>query len=193
MRSSRFKPSEHPANSMTPSVKSGCAGSSCASKVKRGVMLAIGERCGVILLLWGLTVSSAQAQSYSIDWFTVDGGGGTSAGGAYSVRGTVGQPDAGPVLSGGSFAVTGGFWALVEVIQTPGAPLLKIRREGPNVVISWPNPSTGFILQQTTQLDSPPIAMVWTDVALVPTENGLEKSVTTPSSPGHRFFRLKRL
>lgn len=32
--------------------------------------------------------SSALAQSYSIDWFTVDGGGGTSTGDVYSVSGS---------------------------------------------------------------------------------------------------------
>jgi len=31
----------------------------------------------------------------SIDWHTIDGGGGTSSGGVYSVVGTIGQPDAG--------------------------------------------------------------------------------------------------
>ena len=59
--------------------------------------------------------TSALAQSYSIDWFTIDGGGGTSTGGVYSVSGTIGQPDAG-AMSGGSYALTGGFWG---AIQTP--------------------------------------------------------------------------
>ena len=35
-----------------------------------------------------VTVSSARAQSYTIDWFTIDGGGGTSTGGVFSVSGT---------------------------------------------------------------------------------------------------------
>jgi hypothetical protein len=145
-----------------------------------------------LLLLLFAASAPLRAADFTLDWFTVDGGGGTSVGGAYSVSGTVGQPEAGPTLAGGNFAVTGGFWALVEVIQSPGAPLLKIRREGPNVVISWPNPSTGFVLQQTTELSASSGAMVWTDTALVPTEDGLEKIVTMPVSPGHRFFRLKR-
>jgi hypothetical protein len=34
---------------------------------------------------------------YSIDWSTIDGGGGTSTGGVYSVTGTIGQPDAGAI------------------------------------------------------------------------------------------------
>ena len=37
------------------------------------------------------------AQNFSLDWWTMDGGGGTSTGGVYSVTGTVGQPDAGPM------------------------------------------------------------------------------------------------
>ena len=58
----------------------------------------------------GLLTASATAQSYSIDWFTIDGGGGTSTGGVYSVTGTIGQPDAGGPMTNGSYSVTGGFW-----------------------------------------------------------------------------------
>ncbi|HUC85210.1 MAG TPA: hypothetical protein VL970_08465, partial [Candidatus Acidoferrales bacterium] len=59
------------------------------------------------------------AQSYSIDWFKIAGGGGTSSNGQFSVSGTIGQPDAGGPLTGGSFSLAGGFWALYAV-QTPG-------------------------------------------------------------------------
>lgn len=55
-----------------------------------------------------------------VDWHTVDGGGGESSGGRFSIRGTIGQPDADEVSmcspDGGSgcvqprFEVTGGFW-----------------------------------------------------------------------------------
>jgi len=41
--------------------------------------------------------------------FTIDSGGGTSSGGAWSLSGTIGQPEPG-TLSGGSFALAGGFW-----------------------------------------------------------------------------------
>jgi hypothetical protein len=61
---------------------------------------------------------------YSIDWSTIDGGGGTSTGGVYSVTGTIGQPDAGK-MSGGNFTLDGGFWGLVAAVQTPGAPWVK--------------------------------------------------------------------
>ncbi len=46
---------------------------------------------------------------YTLDWYTIDGGGGTSTGGDYSLSGTIGQPDAGS-MSGGDYALSGGFW-----------------------------------------------------------------------------------
>lgn len=54
---------------------------------------------------------------YSVDRYTIDGGGGTSAGGDFSLSGTIGQPDAEPLQPsiGGAFAVSGGYW--------PGAPV----------------------------------------------------------------------
>ena len=55
-------------------------------------------------------LAAAQSQNgYSIDWWTVDGGGGTSAGAGYSLSGTIGQPDAG-AMSGGGYTLTGGYW-----------------------------------------------------------------------------------
>lgn len=56
-----------------------------------------------------LCAGAATAQSYSIDWHTIDGGGGTSTGGAYLVSGTMGQADAGNT-SGGTYSLNGGFW-----------------------------------------------------------------------------------
>jgi len=46
---------------------------------------------------------------FALTWFTVDGGGGTSSGGDFVLRGTIGQPDAGN-LSGGDFTLRGGYW-----------------------------------------------------------------------------------
>ena len=42
----------------------------------------------------GLAVAAACAQSFSIHWFRIDGGGGTSSGGAFALSGMPGQPDA---------------------------------------------------------------------------------------------------
>jgi hypothetical protein len=62
---------------------------------------------------------------FDIPWHTVDGGGGTSTGGAFTLSGTIGQHDAGPStgpMTGGSFSLTGGFWAGVGDIDTPTCP-----------------------------------------------------------------------
>ena len=59
--------------------------------------------------LLGVVNASALA-GYTLDWWTVDGGGATSsAGGSYSLGGTIGQPDAG-TSTGGTYTLSGGFW-----------------------------------------------------------------------------------
>ena len=68
-----------------------CYGLSVPSKTGR--TLATMAALSSALCLW------AMAQ-YSINWYTIDGGGGTSTEGAHMVSGTIGQPDAGPALSG---------------------------------------------------------------------------------------------
>ena len=51
----------------------------------------------------------ASSAVFEISWYTVDGGGGTSSGGDFVLRGTIGQPDAGD-LTGGGFTLRGGYW-----------------------------------------------------------------------------------
>jgi probable HAF family extracellular repeat protein len=50
---------------------------------------------------------------YTVDWFKVAGGGGTSTGDVYTVTGTFGQQDAGGPMQGGGYSVEGGFWSLL--------------------------------------------------------------------------------
>jgi hypothetical protein len=72
-------------------------------------------------LLWS-SVALAQG-GYRLSWWTVDGGGiSAAAGGPYALRGTGGQPDAGR-LSGGPFAVLGGFWVQGVVPVNPPPPV----------------------------------------------------------------------
>jgi uncharacterized membrane protein len=63
----------------------------------------------VILLLAAAGIAYARLAGYSLPWWTVDSGGGTSGGGNYNLSGTIGQPDAG-ALSGGNYQLEGGFW-----------------------------------------------------------------------------------
>jgi len=53
----------------------------------------------------------ANAQ-FSISSFTIDGGGGKSSGGTFSLTGTVGQAEASAPSTGSSFSLAGGFWGL---------------------------------------------------------------------------------
>ena len=57
---------------------------------------------------------------FDLSWHTIDGGGGTSTGGRFELAGTVGQHDAGPAMTGGNFALLGGFWPGAG--SAPGAP-----------------------------------------------------------------------
>src|SRR5258708_36650920 len=91
--------------------------------------IAFASTCLAVLLLLPTT---GLAQSYSIDWFTIDGGGGTSTGGVYSVSGTIGQPDAGQ-MSGGNFTLAGGFWSIAP-LQSINAPRLTITPTGTKTV-----------------------------------------------------------
>jgi len=67
-------------------------------------------RCAILHVATFVFVAHAGALPvFDIAWFTLDGGGGTSSGGAFVLSGTIGQPDAG-VLTAGSFELTGGYW-----------------------------------------------------------------------------------
>ena len=136
-----------------------------------------------------LAPSVLLAQPYSIDWHTIDGGGGTSTGGVYSVTGTIGQPDAG-TMSGGNFTLDGGFWGIIAAVQTPGAPLLSIARTTTNtVVVFWPSPSTGFGLQQNTNSVS---SVNWSNVTTGIQDDATTKTLIVNPPTGNRFYRLKQ-
>ncbi len=139
--------------------------------------------CAAALAMLALT---SHAQPYSVNWFKIAGGGGTSAGSQYSISGTIGQHDAGGPLNGASFSVSGGFWT-ITALQTAGAPLLKIVRTSTNaVMISWPSPSTGFSLQQNTSLET----ANWTTPTETITDDGTNKFIIVSPPVGNRFFRL---
>ena len=75
-------------------------------KQKRVTRLVLG-----LVTLWAMVgiVNAAPAQ-YEMDWWTVDGGGGTLSGGTYSLSGTVGQADVGPAMEGGPYRLVAGYW-----------------------------------------------------------------------------------
>jgi hypothetical protein len=158
----------HQTNNATPSLEPG--------RFCRAVL-------GCCCLLIGAALSG-QAQ-YSIPWHTVDGGGGTSSGGVYSLSGTIGQPDASATpLTNGQFTVTGGFWVLPQAVQSEGAPTLTIAPASPGfATISWHPNTAGFVLQEAWALSPAP----WTN-----SPSGPSNPVTLPIEGAAKFFRLRK-
>lgn len=147
--------------------------------------------CLGFIALSGLQQLSAQ--TFSLPWFTLNGGGGTSTGGVFSVSGTIGQPDAGGPSTNGAYALVGGFWGMTAILQTPGAPILGIERlAGGNVRLFWNLPATGFQLEQTAALAEPSVGPVWTPVVSPYQTNAPHITVTVPASTGDRMFRLRK-
>ena len=141
--------------------------------------------CSLLVFFAGVFVMNAQ--SYSIDWYKVAGGGGTSTGGTYAVSGTIGQPDASGAMSGGNYSVTGGFWSLINVVQTPGAPTLYISHSENTVTVSWQNVA-GWNLIQSGVLTTP--VGSWS-ASSSPTLTSGTNYLNLTNPQGNLFFRLK--
>ncbi len=140
------------------------------------------QSCFLSLLLLPLL---SHAQTYSLDWYKIAGGGGLSSGGNYSVNGTIGQPDASSAMTGGQYSLTGGFWSLIAAVQTVGLPNLTVTRAGNVVIVSWPDTGT-YTLQQNSNL----AGGSWTASGYaVTTVNGTNR-ITITAPGGNLFFRL---
>lgn len=136
-----------------------------------------------LLFLFSFIAAAAFAD-YSILWSRIASGGGTSTNGSYSLRGTIGQPDAGVAMTDGQYSLTGGFWT-VTLVSTPDAPTLHLTNALPgSVTIWWTPPTTGYILQFTDSF-SPD---AWTNAP-----SGTNNPVTLPTEGLARFYRLAKL
>ena len=125
---------------------------------------------------------------YSIRQHSFTAVGGKSTGGSYALYSAVGSP-ALAKTTGGNFAVTGSPWKVV-VLQSTGGPILRLTVDNGNARISWPTSATGFVLQETSELRSPPAITDWQKVSITPADNGTEKSVTVSNDRGMKYYRL---
>jgi hypothetical protein len=141
----------------------------------------------LVLSLLGFCSSTVLAQSYSVDWYKIAGGGGTSTGGTYTVSGTIGQADASSAMTGGNYSVTGGFWALIQVVQTPGAPTLYVSHSGNSVTVYWQDVSPWHLVQNNTL--TTPVGS-WANSSS-PTLTGGTNYLTISNPGGNVFYRLK--
>ena len=135
--------------------------------------LADGRRLALLLgscFLISALCFRASGQTYSIDWFKIAGGGGTSTGATYQV--------------------TGGFWSLISVVQMPGVPNLVISHSGSNVIVSWLDAATNsYTLQQNANLA---LTNGWATSGYTVTPANGTNSITITPPTGNLFFRLKQ-
>lgn len=127
----------------------------------------------------------------NVAWQTTDGGGGASTGGIFALEGTIGQPDGSEAMQGGAFAVQGGFWALVELVQTEGAPTLRIAGiSSVAVTLAWPVAGAeGYQLQRSGSLEESD----WTTVSgTMPSVVGDEYQLTTGPVVVKHYYRLRK-
>ena len=66
------------------------------------------------------------------------------------------------------------------------APELTVTKSGSQIVVSWPDTATGFVLQSTDSLSNPN----WMEVSTTPTQSGGMFQVTIDPSAPARFYRL---
>jgi hypothetical protein len=144
----------------------------------------------LLLAAMGLFTAKPPASAQSaptLDWIASNAAGGTSAGSAYSVSASVGQPSAGS-MTGGSYSVVGGFWAIAAPVGPSNAPALRIRlSEAGELILSWPADSSGFELQQCSDLVRPS----WSNVTLPPSLGRDEQQVRVPRPLRNTFYRLR--
>ena len=140
----------------------------------------------LLFAFFALSVWIARAQNYQLDWFTLDGGGGTSIGNGYSLSGTIGQPDA-TTSSGGAFKLEGGFWPAFETNRTNSLNL-RIGRMPTGVVIAWSVYHPGYKLEAAALLPT----NHWVEIPIEPVISGFDYTVLLPADPAQRYFRLRQ-
>jgi hypothetical protein len=132
----------------------------------------------------------AHAQTLSLDWWTVNGGGGTSVStdGRFALSGTAGQPDAGS-LAGGNFFLQGGFW---NSAAAPVPSLWIVRLPNGDIEVSWPLWADDYLLEHAPTVTSSPDR--WDDVSPATYQtDGTRFYITVAASSDAQFYRLHQV
>jgi len=140
----------------------------------------------VIAVLLFIALASARAQNFSIDWFTIDGGGGTSTG-AYSVSGTIGQSDAG-TMSGGNYSLVGGFWGELQTPPLIGSVIIRVWLVGGEVHLRFTGiPGRTYYVERAHSVTGP-----WPDrlaTITMPSDGAVDFVDTTSFFSPKSFYR----
>jgi hypothetical protein len=144
-----------------------------------------------LALATGLLVPTRLSAQFAIDWFTVEGGGGTSGGGAYQLSGTAGQPEATAWALETGLLLVGGFWSIALEGPRLTIELLPDLR---TLKVSWPRWASDYVLEQRVALPDVPEADWPTDV---PTEgyqaDACHYYLLVPAASGTLFYRLHQV
>ena len=95
--------------------------------------------------------------------------------------------DGRPDLAVANEAFSGTVWVLVNTCVSAGPNLNLVSSNG-TVSVSWPFPSTGFILESTMSLS----LTNWQSVVEAPMTNNGRVEVSVPLSQIERYFRLRK-
>jgi hypothetical protein len=106
-----------------------------------------------------------------------------SSGGIYTVQGVFG-PAQETALTGGVYGIDRGFFTLI--VETAGAPTMKIQVQSADLVITWSGAANAFNLEQTSALGSP-----WTTVSASQQNANGDIKITIPLGAQNQFLRLK--
>ena len=131
------------------------------------------------LLLLTAAATAARAQ-FSIPQHVTAAGGGTSRGGGYTLRATIGQASATAVPSaGGTQSQLAGFWAW----EGDTAPLLNLSLTSTAARLTWP-----YLLPSDVALEWSQHLTLWSPLTI----SGLETLDPLAGRP-RRFYRLRIL
>ena len=142
-----------------------------------------------------LTVSFALAAAlpaqadFTLTRSVIATGGGTSAGGLFTVTGTTGETAAGsPAASGARFDLASGFWAAMPAVMwpvlAPQAPVVQTAAGGPgfNVRLEWSPSRAGWKLEFSYDLIN------WTTAVASTTSNSRNFVTLVGGGPVPRLF-----
>ena len=82
----------------------------------------------------------------------------------------------------------GGVSVLLNTCASAGVELAIVRSNSTTAVVSWPFPSTGFVLESTTNLS----LTNWQRAVEVPATNNGRLEITVSADPQARYFRLHK-
>jgi hypothetical protein len=143
----------------------------------------------VLLCLLGMVAVRAQSSIFEIVWYTIDGGGKTSSNANFTLRGSIGQPDAG-LLVGSAVRLRGGFasYPAPVIISPEGiAPGINFYQT-PVITLTWARTSwaLGYHVQVSTSTSFSNI--IFEDDTLPETADSI---ATLPLSDGTYYWRVR--